>query len=211
MLATQFCHRQTCLALFQYCHDLAFGKPAFLQGSLHIREAPKFYWLTSTQRGSLRVGQRRQPVFRGIVPDIEIYARLSEQTVRESRGRTSMGAALRDLVQHRAPPLRTGGVVAAGASTGLRGRQAGHAPALERTSDTRLATRRRGLAQPRKAEHSRTAKFRACSLKKTDIFFDKHRYFTGLTSGTTTVGTHIKKPAKADTGTISITMVSMCF
>src|SRR5690606_13440817 len=98
-----------------------------------------------------------------------------------------MGAALRDLVQHRAPPqrhqvrdpgatpLRTGGVVAAGASTGLRGRQAGHAPALERTSDTRLATRRRGLAQPRKAEHSRTAKFRACSLKKTDIFFDKHR------------------------------------
>lgn len=98
-----------------------------------------------------------------------------------------MGAALRDLVQHRAPPqrhqvrdpgatpLRAGGVVAAGASTGLRGRQAGHAPALERTSDTRLATRRRGLAQPRKGEHSRTAKFRACSLKKTDIFFDKHR------------------------------------
>src|SRR5690606_7995763 len=98
-----------------------------------------------------------------------------------------MGAALRDLVQHRAPPqrhqvrdpgatpLRTGGVVAAGASTGLRGRQAGHAPALERTSDARLATRHRGLAQPRKGEHSRTAKFRACSLKKTDIFFDKHR------------------------------------
>src|SRR5690606_7877121 len=90
-------------------------------------------------------------------------------------------------VQHRAPPqrhqvrdpgatpLRTGGVVAAGASTGLRGRQAGHAPALERTSDARLATRHRGLAQPRKGEHSRTAKFRACSLKKTDIFFDKHR------------------------------------
>src|SRR5690606_18338966 len=98
-----------------------------------------------------------------------------------------MGAALRDLVQHRAPPqrhqvrdpgatpLRTGGVVAAGASTGLRGRQAGHAPALERTSDARLATRHRGLAQPRKGEHSRTAKFRACSLKKTDIFIDKHR------------------------------------
>src|SRR5690606_28558467 len=54
MLATQLCHRQTCLALFQYCHDLAFGKPAFLQGSLHIREAPKFYRLTSTHRGSLR-------------------------------------------------------------------------------------------------------------------------------------------------------------
>src|SRR5690606_30822021 len=103
-----------------------------------------------------------------------------------------MGAALRDLVQHRAPPqrhqvrdpgatpLRTGGVVAAGASTGLRGRQAGHAPALERTSGTRLATGRRGLAQPRKAEHSRTAKFRACSLKKTDIFFDKHRKRDGI-------------------------------
>src|SRR5690606_11282274 len=106
-----------------------------------------------------------------------------------------MGAALRDLVQHRAPPqrhqvrdpgatpLRTGGVVAAGASTGLRGRQAGHAPALERTSDTRLATRRRGLAQPRKAEHSRTAKFRACSLKKTDIFFDKHRRLESANCG----------------------------
>src|SRR5690606_1696403 len=60
MLATQFCHRQTCLALFQYCHDLAFGKPAFLQGSLHIREAPKFYWLTSTQRGSLRVKEHER-------------------------------------------------------------------------------------------------------------------------------------------------------
>lgn len=52
--------------------------------------------------------------------------------------------------------------------------QAGYAPAQERTSDAQLATRRRGLAQPRKKDHRRTARFRERGLKKTDIFVLKY-------------------------------------
>jgi len=52
---TVFVNRHTGLAFLQHRNDLAFRKPTFLQGSLRLVEAPKFYWLMSTRRGSLRL------------------------------------------------------------------------------------------------------------------------------------------------------------
>jgi len=53
MLAAQLGHRHTGLAFFQHRNDLAFCEPALLQGNLRLVEAPKFYRLMSTLRGSL--------------------------------------------------------------------------------------------------------------------------------------------------------------
>jgi len=81
VLAAELGDRNAGFAFLEHCHDLAFCKPALLQGSLHIREAPKFYWLTSTQRGSLRYTHekidisdldRNELVFREFEPDVVV-------------------------------------------------------------------------------------------------------------------------------------------
>lgn len=54
MLAAHLGHWYSGFAFLQHRDNLAFCEPAFLQGSLRDKEAPKFYRLMSTVRGSLR-------------------------------------------------------------------------------------------------------------------------------------------------------------
>src|SRR5690606_16604899 len=78
VLAAQFGNRHTGLAFLQHRNNLAFREPAFLQGSLRLVEAPKFYRLMSTNWGSLRQLQHGT-----VGPAVLIHANLH---LEETRG-----------------------------------------------------------------------------------------------------------------------------